>query len=148
MAKSFKLNFGMRFGNTLLGSLLKLGLPVGPMFLLSVRGRKSGKEYTTPVTPVEQNGSRWLVSPYGEVNWVRNIRAAGTARLTRSRRTETITVAEASAAEAAPVLKEYLTKASIVRPYFDVAPEASLQDFEAEAPSHPVFRVVSSKTGA
>lgn len=148
MAKSFKLNFGTRFGNAMLGTMLKVGLPVGPMSLLTVKGRKSGKEYSTPVTPVEQNGTRWLVAPYGEVNWVRNIRASGSARLSRGRRTETITVAEAGTAEAAPILKEYLTKVPIVRPYFDVTLESSLQDFESEAPRHPVFRVVSAKTEA
>ena len=148
MAKSFKLNTGTRIGNLFLGSLLKLGLPVGPMWLLTVRGRKSGKEYTTPVTPVELDGTRWLVSPYGEVNWVRNIRVAGGARLTRSRRSEAITVTEVSSTEAAPILKQYLTKLPIVKDYFDVTADSSLQDFEAEAPKHPVFRVVSAKTGA
>ena len=47
------------------------------MHLLTVRGRKSGLPRTTPVNLIEYQGRRWLVAPYREVAWVRNVRAAG-----------------------------------------------------------------------
>ncbi|MBN9389361.1 MAG: nitroreductase family deazaflavin-dependent oxidoreductase [Chloroflexi bacterium] len=142
MAKTFKLSRSRRLGNSLVVGLLRLGLPMGAMVLLTVRGRKSGKEYQTPVSPMERDNATWLVAPYGEVAWVRNLRVAGEARLTRGRKTRTVQVTEASPVEAAPVLKQYLNEIGIVRPYFDVTKDASLDQFEKEAPRHPVFKVV------
>ncbi len=55
-----------------------------------MRGRKSDQPHTVPVTLIEQDGQRWLVAPYGVVQWVRNIQAAGMATLTRGRRSEVI----------------------------------------------------------
>ncbi len=75
------------------------------------------------------------------MQWVRNIRAAGTATLTRGRRSEVISVTELQAREAAPVLKEYLSLVRVVRPYFDVTKDAPLSAFEGEAPRHPVFKI-------
>src|SRR5205823_9735351 len=92
-------------------TLLRIGAPMGSMWLLTVTGRKSGVPRTTPVYVVERDGARWLISPYGEVNWVRNLRTAGQATLTRGRRHEPILAQALSPAEAAPVLKYSLTKA-------------------------------------
>ena len=142
MAKTFKLTGIRRFSNQAAGFFLRLGMPMGPVTLLTVRGRKSGKEYQTPINPMEWDGATWLVSPYGEVAWARNLRAAGEARLTRGRKTRSVRVAEAAPAEAAPVLKQYLGKVGIVQPYFDVTKDSSLVEFEREAPRHPVFKVV------
>jgi steroid delta-isomerase-like uncharacterized protein len=96
---------------------------------------------------VENGGTRFLVAAFGEVNWVRNLRAAGQAHLTRRRRTEAIGVVELGARAAAPILKQFLReseKVSFIKPYFHVTPESSLADFEQEALYHPVFRVVSA----
>jgi hypothetical protein len=93
------------------------------------------------VTLVEENGERWLVAPYGEVGWVRNARAARRVTLVRARRSETVGIVELAAEEAAPVLKNYLTRYPVVRPFFDVTPKSSLRDFVAEASRHPVFRI-------
>ena len=99
----------------------------------------SPTRHTTPVTLVERDGKRWLVSPYGEVNWVKNARAAGEVSLFRGGVTESLKIHELSPQESAPILKEYITLEGIVRPYFDVSPDSSLDAFEAEAPKHPVF---------
>src|SRR2546421_7129475 len=68
--------------------LLRVGLPMGPNALLTVRGRKTGQPHTTPVALVEVNGRRWVQSPFGEVNWVRNLRAARGATITINCRAE------------------------------------------------------------
>jgi len=128
--------------NRLVHVLLRLGLGPRETYLLTVAGRRSGAPRTTPVTIVEEGGRRWLVAPYGEVAWVRNLRAAGRATLSRGRRTEAIAVREITAEEAAPVLKWYVTRVPITRPYFDVRPESDLAAFRAEAPRHPVFAIV------
>jgi deazaflavin-dependent oxidoreductase (nitroreductase family) len=54
---------------------------MGPDVLLTVRGRKSGLPRSTPATICENSGKRGLISPFGEVNWVRNLRAAGRATI-------------------------------------------------------------------
>jgi deazaflavin-dependent oxidoreductase (nitroreductase family) len=141
MAKTLQLTFADRIGDALFMALLRAGLTLGTMSLLTVRGRKSGQPRTVPVLLIEQEGERWLVAPYGIVQWVRNLRAAGTATLTRGRRSEVISVTELPAQEAAPILKEYLNRVRVVRPYFDVTKDAPLEDFEREAPRHPVFKI-------
>jgi deazaflavin-dependent oxidoreductase (nitroreductase family) len=143
MAKTLQINFADRIGDALITTLLRAGIKIGTTSLLTVRGRKSGQPHTVPVTLVEQDGHRFLVAPYGVVQWVRNIRAAGTATLTRGRRSEVISVTELEAKEAAPVLKQYLSRVGVVRPYFDVAKDAPLEAFEGEAPRHPVFQVTT-----
>jgi deazaflavin-dependent oxidoreductase (nitroreductase family) len=74
--------------------LLALGVPMGPNGLITVRGRRTGLPRTTPVTVMEAAGRRWVVSPFGDVDWVRNLRAAGRATLTVRRRREDVTATE------------------------------------------------------
>ena len=57
---------------------------------------------------------------------VRNARAAGEVTLSRGRRAETVAIVESPPAEAAPVLKRYVTGVPITRPYFDVTPASDL----------------------
>jgi deazaflavin-dependent oxidoreductase (nitroreductase family) len=120
---------------------LRLGVSPPNTYLLSVRGRKTGMIYSTPVTLVERDGQRWLVAPYGEVSWVKNARAAGEVTLSRGAKSETVRLVELSPDEAAPVLKQYLTRIAVVRPYFDVTPRSELREFVGEASRHPVFRI-------
>ena len=110
-------------------------------------GRKSGRRYSTPVQLVLGEGERWLVAPYGERQWVRNARAAGEVELTRARRTTTHRIEELGPAEAAPVLREYLRKTPIVKPYFAASRDDPLEAFAAEASEHPVFRVLDPARG-
>jgi deazaflavin-dependent oxidoreductase (nitroreductase family) len=122
--------------------LLRLGVAGRHTYLLGVRGRRSGRIYSTPVILVE-NGDRWLVAPYGEVSWVRNARAAGQATLSRGRRREKVKLSEVGPQESAPVLREYLRRAKAVRSSFDASPDSPLDAFVAEAGRHPVFRIES-----
>jgi deazaflavin-dependent oxidoreductase (nitroreductase family) len=119
--------------------MLHMGVGPRSTYLLTVPGRTSGLPRTTPVTLVETGTDRWLVAPYGAVGWVHNVRAAGRVTLRRGRHVEHATTTELSGAHAAPVLREYLTRVPITRPYFDVTPASSLDDLEAEARWHPVF---------
>ncbi len=143
MSKTYHVNFADRVEVALITMLLRAGVKIGTMSLLTVRGRKSGQPHTVLVLLVEQDGQRWLVAPYGVVQWVRNIRAAGTATLTRGRHSEAISVTELPAQEAAPVLKQYLLLhvAAGVRSYFDATKDSPLEAFEREAPRHPVFQI-------
>jgi deazaflavin-dependent oxidoreductase (nitroreductase family) len=85
--------------NPIAQRMLGIGIPMGPNALITVRGRKSGEPRTTPVALIEIGGKRWVSSPFGDVNWVRNLRAAGQATLTFGRREELVTAIELSAEE-------------------------------------------------
>jgi deazaflavin-dependent oxidoreductase (nitroreductase family) len=121
----------------------RLGLAGKRMHVLTTVGRKSGNKYSTPVQLVFLDGQRWLVAPYGEREWVKNARAAGTVELTRARKTEPVHVEEVVDGQtAAPVLREYLKKTPVTRSFFEVRKDSPLEDFAAEAPHHPVFRIL------
>jgi deazaflavin-dependent oxidoreductase (nitroreductase family) len=79
--KPFQMSRAMHTGAVMLRFMLNLSLHMGPLQLLTHRGRKSGAIYITPVALVQQDGTRWLVAAFGEVNWIKNIRAAGSAQL-------------------------------------------------------------------
>jgi len=145
MANKFRVTFTTRMFNTIVTSLLRAGIKLGNMTLLTVRGRKTGQPRTTPVVIIEQDGQRWVSSPYGEVDWVRNLRAAREATLTRGRSNEKIAVTELSAKEAAAILKQILgTAPSFLLKYYDVTPTASLEEFEREAVRHPTFHILGA----
>jgi deazaflavin-dependent oxidoreductase (nitroreductase family) len=147
MAKTYHVNFADRMEAALITTLLRAGIKMGTTSLLTVRGRKSGQPHTVPVVLVEQDGQRFLVAPYGVVQWVRNLRAAGTATLIRGRRSETISVTELPVREAAPILKEYLLHVSGgVRSYFDAKRDSPLEAFEREAPRHSVFQITAMES--
>ena len=146
MSKQYQVNSMVRFANRFMIRLNRWGIAAPNSYVLTVRGRKTGKTYSVPVLLVEENGQRWLVSPYGEVSWVRNARAAGEVTLSRKGRSEVLKIREASPQESAPILKHYITRESIVRPYFDVQPDSPLEAFVAEAPRHPVFQLMTGVT--
>ena len=141
MAKTYKVTPFIRLINRFMRIMIRLGIAPRGTVLLTVKGRKTGKLYSTPVLLVEEGPERWLVSPYGEVNWVRNARAAGQVTLSTRGGSETVPIVELEPEESAPILKTYITQEAIVRPYFDVASNAPVEAFEGEAPRHPVFRV-------
>ncbi len=95
------------------------------------------------MTLVEREGQRWLVSPYGERQWVKNARVAGSVVLSRASRAERLRIVELGSAESAPVLREYVRRVRVVRPDFDTGPDATLEAFAADASRHPVFRLVA-----
>ena len=70
--------------NRVFGWLVGLGLGFSHNYLLQVRGRKSGKLYSTPIDLLERDGTRYLVAPRGRTQWVRNAEAAGVVTLRRA----------------------------------------------------------------
>ena len=107
MAKHYRVNAFVRINNAMTSSLLRLGVNIGSFALLTVRGRKSGKPIETPIAIFVQEGKCYLITPYGVVNWVRNLRVAGgEATITCSRRTEKIHAIELPPEAAAPIFRE------------------------------------------
>lgn len=126
--------------------LLNAGVPLGPLWLLETRGRKTGVVRVVPVAVTRSGGRRWLVSVFGETGWVRNARANGEARLRRGRRAEAICVTEVTderRAEAAMRLRRSFWMIPFVRAAFAAAPRDGLQASGAESGHHPVFAVAA-----
>lgn len=138
----------VRFFDPIAKRLLGAGVPMGPNALITTRGRKSGLPRTTPVALVELEGRRWIQSPFGEVNWVRNLRASGEATLGFGSRQESVSATELGADEAATFY------ADLLAPYFRRIPapvrwamgsmigmQAILEDPAKAALEHPVFEL-------
>jgi hypothetical protein len=114
---------------------------------LDVRGRASGRAISLPVVIAEHEGERYLVSMLGEVNWVRNVRAAGGSAVLRHGRREEVRLVEIPAEARAPILRRYLEVAPGGRPHIPVDRHAPLEEFEKIAPAIPVFRITVPATG-
>jgi deazaflavin-dependent oxidoreductase (nitroreductase family) len=121
--------------------LIRLGLAPRHRYLLTVVGRKTGTRYTTPVSVVEDASDRYLVAPYGVVEWVRNAGAAGWVLLSRGGRQERYTVREVSPAEAAPILRKYIKLEPLTRPFLPVSPDSSDAEVVEAAGSRPVLKL-------
>ena len=142
MSAKFRPPRFIRVGNAITTLLLRLGVPMRTNTLLTVAGRKSGVPRTTPVTIIEYGGGRYIQSPFGEVDWIRNLRAAGTATLTRGRHVETISAQELTPEQAAPILKYAVSTApSMIQAYFNFTADSPLDEVEQDAPRHPTFRL-------
>lgn len=141
MTRPYRKSLWRRAVNLLVRPLARAGL-VGPRtHLLTVRGRTSGRPWSTPVSLVTLGGERFAVAPYGDRNWVRNARAAGWVELRRGRRRERAAVEELAPAEAVRVLRRYYELGRVTRPFFDVTLASPSEAWLAEAPRHPVFRL-------
>ena len=134
--------------NPLIRSMLRLGFPFGPNTLLTVRGRKSGKQRTTPVGLFENEGHKYVLATFGNVNWVKNLRKGGEAQIGKGRHRESVSAVELTPQEAAPVFKKVLTHylesramRSFLKMGYDLAPGASDEDFQREALRHPAFEL-------
>jgi deazaflavin-dependent oxidoreductase (nitroreductase family) len=135
-----------RAANTLIRSLAELGISIAGSRALRVRGRKTGKPRGVVVNVLTIDGVDYLVSPRGDTQWVRNVRAAGVVDMGprwRRRRLRTTEVADAAKAD---LLKRYLD-----RWYWEVkghiaglTPDSSDDEICAAAPSIPVFALAKA----
>jgi deazaflavin-dependent oxidoreductase (nitroreductase family) len=94
--------------NPIARRLLAAGVPLGFNGLITIRGRKSGLPRTTPVAVIESSGRRWVWAPWGDVQWVRNLRAAGRATVTVRKRTEEVSAIELDAAQRVGFFRDVL----------------------------------------
>jgi deazaflavin-dependent oxidoreductase (nitroreductase family) len=141
VARKYRHGMIRKAGNAVIGALLQAGLAPRSYVLLTIRGKRTGEPRTIPIRLLRFDGQEWLVAPYGEVSWVHNARAAGKVILRHGRNTRTANVFECDAEESAPILRAYIRKEPVTRPYFDARPGDPISAFAAEAARHPVFRV-------
>lgn len=136
--------------NPIARRLMGAGVPFGPNALLTVRGRKTGTPRTTPVAVVQAEGRRWVIGTFGDVNWVRNLRAAGEGTIKLGRREEPVQAVELSLAEAAAFFSEvvgpYVRRLAIGRWLLGLLGGGDiLDDPVLAARSRPVFELKPSR---
>lgn len=129
--------------NRLVRRLSRMGISVAGSRELRVRGRTSGEWRSNPVNLLTLDGERYLVSPRGLTQWVRNLRAAGTGELRVGRRTTAFRGLELPDAEKVPVIRAYLKQwAWEVGAFFEnLSADSPDEAIAAAAPDFPVFRV-------
>ena len=137
--------------NYVIRSFLRIGVPMGPVGLLTAKGRLTGKSRRNPVGLFKHDGRSYLFSTFGNVNWVRNLRAAGQATIRKGFHKTQVYPVELTPEEAAPILKEAVAPflrnrfaELILGPHFKVEPDAPPSDFVEEARRHPVFELRQS----
>jgi len=100
--------WALRLVNPAFSRYLGAGLPGGPNALLTVQGRSSGRLYRTPVAMMEFQERRFVQAAFGEVGWVRNLRAAGPARITNGRHPAVVDAVELAPETAGAIMREAL----------------------------------------
>lgn len=135
----------VRFFSAILQFLLGAGIPLGFNRLMTIRGRKSGVARTAAVAVIGVSGRRWVWAPWGEVNWVHNLRAARNATITTRDRREEVSATELDPSQRVEFFREVLGPLARSIPFgmwfIRVVDGVDLADpFEA-AKGRPVFEL-------
>jgi len=126
------------------GWLVGLGLGFSYNYLLQVRGRKSGRVYSTPIDLLQLGGKRFLVAPRGRTQWVRNAEAAGEVTLKKGSSRQHFRLRPIPDQEKPEILKAYLDRfRKEVQRYFPVAAGAPAEAFREVAASYPAFELIA-----
>ena len=134
---------GERVFNRIFGFVVGLGLGFSYNYLLQVRGRKSGKIYSTPIDLLELGGKRFLVAPRGHTQWVRNAEAAGEVTLKKGSKRLKLGLRALSDQEKPEILKAYLDQfRREVQRYFPVPAGSPVEAFSELVQSYPAFELI------
>jgi len=135
-------NAAERIFNRAFGILVGLGLGFSHNYLLQVRGRKSGKIYSTPIDLLQLGGQRFLVAPRGRTQWVRNAEATGEVALKKGSLRQRFRLRAIADADKPPLLKAYLdTFRREVQTYFPVPAGSPPESFREVAANYPVYEL-------
>jgi deazaflavin-dependent oxidoreductase (nitroreductase family) len=128
--------------NRFFGVLVGLGLGLPHNYLLQVRGRKSGRLYSTPVDVLDRDSRWFLVAGRGNTQWVRNAAATNTVWLKKGRRREEFRLRAVPDEEKSEILKAYVDRfAFTVQRYFPVRAGSPVESFRPIVARYPVFEL-------
>lgn len=129
--------------NKTFGFLVGMGLGFSYNYLLQVRGRKSGKIYSTPIDLLEIDGKRFLVAPRGRAQWVRNAEVAGEVMLKKGSQRNKFGLRALTDEEKPAILKAYLDQFKReVQGYFPVAAGSPVEAFRELVQNYPAFELI------
>jgi len=130
--------------NRIFGFLVGLGLGYSYNYLLQVRGRKSGRLYSTPIDLLELGGKRFLVAPRGHTQWVRNAEAAREVTLKKGKTQQRFRLRPIPDADKPEILKAYLDNfRREVQRYFPVPAGSPAEAFADLTQSYPAFELIA-----
>jgi deazaflavin-dependent oxidoreductase (nitroreductase family) len=130
--------------NRVFGFLVGLGLGFSHNYLLQVRGRKSGKLFSTPVDLLDLGGKRFLVAPRGRTQWVRNAEAAGEVTLKKGRTQLRFRLRPIPDPDKPEILKAYLDNFKReVQTYFPVPAGSPAHAFAELVQNYPAFELIA-----
>jgi deazaflavin-dependent oxidoreductase (nitroreductase family) len=136
---------GEKIFNRVYGFLVGIGIGFSYNYLLEVRGRKSGKLYSTPIDLLELDGKRYLVAPRGRTQWVRNAEAAGQVTLKKGSKRLNYRLRALSDAEKPRIVKAYLdTFKREVQRYFPISAGSPVEAFVELNESYPAFELLAA----
>ena len=126
-------------------TLLAAGVPMGFNGLITIRGRMTGLPRTTPVAIIDASGRRWVWAPWGDVQWVRNLRVAGGATITLRGRTEDVIAIEQDRAQRLVFFRDILPPIARRIPlgigFIRIVDGTDLSDPVGAADGRPVFEL-------
>jgi hypothetical protein len=128
----------------MVAAITKLGIRPQGMVVLQVRGRKSGKSLRIPVSPIAVNEGIYLLSPRGEAQWVKNVRAAsGAAELWQGRSPSPVILTEVTdPEEKLAVMREYVDRYYLmVGKVMEIPRNPGDDVLRAKLDNHPIFRI-------
>lgn len=129
--------------NRIVRWLARRGVSLAGTRELRIVGRTSGQVRSNVVNLLELDGRRYLFSPRGHTQWVRNLRAAGIGELRVGREVEAFRATELDDQAKAPVIREYLRRWGweVSRLVEGLTEDATDEELAAAAPDFPVFEV-------
>jgi deazaflavin-dependent oxidoreductase (nitroreductase family) len=147
MYRGHRPNWLTRMLNRATATMASSGLgATSGLVTLEVAGRTSGRTVSLPVVIAVVDGQRYLVSMLGDdVQWVKNVRAAGGKAVIHSRAREEVHLEEVPVDQRAPILKAYLHRAPGARAQIPLSQDAPLAEFEKIAAAYPTFRLASPR---
>ena len=98
----------VRLFGRVLKFLLGHRVPLGPNRIVLIRGRKSGVLRPTPIAVLRVGGRLFVWAPWGEVNWVRNLRAARRATIIERSGQEDVMATELDAPQRVEFFRDIL----------------------------------------
>jgi deazaflavin-dependent oxidoreductase (nitroreductase family) len=132
--------------NKVLIQLFRLGVSFGgeSPVVLTVLGRKTGRDRSTPVTPMIIGGEEYIIAGFPGADWVANVRAAGEATVARGRSVRRVKMVELSTEDARPLLRAFPEEVPTGVGFMKRAglvDEGRPEEFEALAGRCAVFRL-------
>lgn len=137
-----------RLFNEAIRHLAERGVSIAGSTALRVRGRHTGQTRAVVVNLMSVDGRQYLVSPRGNTQWARNVRAAGTVELGPRRRSHDRRAIELGDDAKPALLEHYLDRWywQVKGHVGELTPASTAAERRAVAPSIPVFELAPQTT--
>lgn len=138
LAKQYRVTLGKRLVSATTAFLARRG--AGNFVVVTTTGRRSRQPRRVTVSPVSRGDVEYLVSPYGEVSWVRNVRVKPEVVMRRGELERPVRLIEETG-EHPDLVEEYYRREAFARQYMQLPDDPAEGDFARFAHRFPVFRV-------